>query len=46
MCVEGMEVLGFSEALHSLSDLIEQYDMLNTPSETLTHNAPRLSIAT
>ncbi|XP_047674062.1 tubulin epsilon chain isoform X4 [Tachysurus fulvidraco] len=46
MCVEGMEMSGFSEALHSLSDLIEQYDTLTSPSETLTHNAPRLCIAT
>ncbi|XP_053542005.1 tubulin epsilon chain isoform X2 [Ictalurus punctatus] len=46
VCVEGMEVSGFSEALHSLSDLIEQYDTLTSPSEALTHNAPRLSIAT
>ncbi|KAG7331890.1 hypothetical protein KOW79_005859 [Hemibagrus wyckioides] len=46
VCTEGMEVSGFSEALHSLSDLIEQYDTLTSPSETLTHNAPRLSIAT
>ncbi|KAF4091933.1 hypothetical protein AMELA_G00015410 [Ameiurus melas] len=46
VCVEGMEVSGFNEALHSLSDLIEQYDTLTSPSETLTHNAPRLSMAT
>lgn len=45
--VDGMEVSGFSEALHSLSDLIEQYDTLASSSEKkLTHNAPRLSIAT
>ncbi|KAM9496828.1 tubulin epsilon chain [Clarias gariepinus] len=46
VCVDGMEVSGFSEALHSLSDLIEQYDSLTTPTDTPTHTAPRLSIAT
>ncbi|XP_062857103.1 tubulin epsilon chain isoform X2 [Trichomycterus rosablanca] len=44
--VDGMETSGFSEALNSLSDLIEQYNTLNSTSSALTHDAPRINIAT
>ncbi|XP_026880002.2 tubulin epsilon chain isoform X1 [Electrophorus electricus] len=44
MCVEGMETADFSEALHSLSALIDEYSQLHT--HTHTHQAPRLNIAT
>ncbi|XP_076872803.1 tubulin epsilon chain isoform X2 [Brachyhypopomus gauderio] len=43
--VEGMETSGFSEALHSLSALIDEYSQLDSTRSSRTHQTPRLNIA-
>uniref|UniRef100_A0A3P8UQP0 Tubulin epsilon 1 n=1 Tax=Cynoglossus semilaevis TaxID=244447 RepID=A0A3P8UQP0_CYNSE len=44
--VEGMEQSFFSEAVTSLSSLIEEYNQLDATKNKVIHDAPRLSIAT
>ncbi|KAM4633966.1 tubulin epsilon chain [Polymixia lowei] len=44
--VEGMDQSCFSEALTSLTSLIEEYNQLDATKARLTPDAPRLSIAT
>ncbi|XP_048840950.1 tubulin epsilon chain isoform X2 [Brienomyrus brachyistius] len=44
--VEGMEQGCFTEAISSLSSLIEEYSQLDATKGTLTPDAPRLTIAT
>lgn len=43
--VDGMEQSHFSEAISSLSSLIEEYQNLDASKGKLTPDAPRLSIA-
>lgn len=42
--VEGMEKSYFSEALSSLTSLIEEYDRLDSTNGKLTPDVPRLRI--
>ncbi|XP_066533325.1 tubulin epsilon chain [Hoplias malabaricus] len=46
LSVDGMEMEGFSEALSSLSSLIEHYNELDSTQSTPKPHPPRLSIAT
>lgn len=44
--VEGMEQGCFTQAISSLSSLIEEYSQLDATKHMLTPDAPRLTIAT